>query len=112
MSEAEVEVSETNPINDMIQYALDQDFNKANDVFNDMMTVKLSDVLDQEKIRLSDQIYNGAGEEEEDEDEEQLELDFDDDEISDEPSDEEDFEYEESEDDDEGDLYDEEEEEE
>jgi len=109
MSEAETAV-ETNPITDMIQYALDQDFNKANDVFNNMMTVKMSDVLDQEKIKLADQIYNGA--EEEDEDEEQLELDLDDDEVSDESSDEEDFEYEESEDDDERGLHDEEKEEE
>ena len=109
MSEAEAAV-ETNPITDMIQYALDQDFNKANDVFNNMMTVKMSDVLDQEKIKLADQIYNGA--EEEDEDEEQLELDLDDDEVSDESSDEEDFEYEESEDDDERGLHDEEKEEE
>ena len=106
MSEAEAAV-ETNPITDMIQYALDQDFNKANDVFNNMMTVKMSDVLDQEKIKLADQIYNGA----EEEDEEQLELDLDDDEVSDESSDEESFEDVGSEDDDEGEIDDEEEEE-
>ena len=108
MSEAETAV-ETNPITDMIQYALDQDFNKANDVFNNMMTVKMSDVLDQEKIKLADQIYNGA--EEEDEDEEQLELDLDDDEVSDESSDEESLQDFESGDDDEGEIDDEEEEE-
>jgi len=106
MSEAEAAV-ETNPITDMIQYALDQDFNKANDVFNNMMTVKMSDVLDQEKIKLADQIYNGA----EEEDEEQLELDLDDDEVSDESSDEESPEDVGSEDDDEGEIDDEEEEE-
>lgn len=108
MSEAETAV-ETNPITDMIQYALDQDFNKANDVFNNMMTVKMSDVLDQEKIKLADQIYNGA--EEEDDDEEQLELDLDDDEVSDESSDEESLQDFESGDDDEGEIDDEEEEE-
>ena len=108
MSEAETAV-ETNPITDMIQYALDQDFNKANDVFNNMMTVKMSDLLDQEKIKLADQIYNGA--EEEDDDEEQLELDLDDDEVSDESSDEESLQDFESGDDDEGEIDDEEEEE-
>ena len=51
----------------MIQHALDQDWNKANKIFGDMMSAKVQDVLDQEKIRLADQIYNGAEEEIEDE---------------------------------------------
>ena len=66
----------------MIQHALDQDWNKANKIFGDMMSAKVQDVLDQEKIRLADQIYNGAEEEIEDEieeiDDEQLELELDD----------------------------------
>lgn len=60
----------------MIQQALDQDWNKANKTFSDIMSVKLSDVLDQEKIKLADQIYNGAEEEVEDE-----EVDIDDDQL-------------------------------
>jgi len=68
--ENEVEV---NPIQDMIQHALDQDFNKANDLFNDMMTVKMSDLLDQEQIRVADEIYNGVDPDDEDD---QLELDL------------------------------------
>ena len=90
MSEAEAAV-ETNPITDMIQYALDQDFNKANDVFNSMMSVKMSDVLDQEKIKLADQLYNG-GEEDEDEDDEQLDFEFDEDEDDDDSLEDEDLE--------------------
>lgn len=66
---------ETNPLQDMIQHALDQDYNKANDTFNDMMTVKMSDLLDQEKIKMADQIYNGADPEDNDDDD-QLELDL------------------------------------
>jgi len=62
-----------NPIQDMIQHALDQDFNKANDLFNDMMTVKMSDLLDQEQIRVADEIYNGVDPDDEDD---QLELDL------------------------------------
>tara|TARA_B100001989_G_scaffold118211_1_gene83278 strand:+ start:305 stop:682 length:378 start_codon:yes stop_codon:yes gene_type:complete len=65
----------------MIQHALDQDWNKANKVFGDMMSTKLQDVLDQEKIKLADQIYNGAEEIEDDEvelDDDQLEMDLED----------------------------------
>ena len=77
MSE-EVQAVETNPLNDMIQHALDQNYNKANELFNDMISVKLTDVLDQEKARLADEIYNGVEPEEDDFDEEQLELDLED----------------------------------
>jgi len=66
---------ETNPLQDMIQHAIDQDFNKANDLFNSMMTVKMSDLLDQEKVNLAGQIYNGV-EPDEEEDGDQLELDL------------------------------------
>ena len=73
----EVEV-ETNPLHDLVQHALDQDYNQANKVFNDVISVKLNDVLDAEKIKLSNQIYNGMepGDQEEPEDEDQLELEL------------------------------------
>jgi len=58
---------------DMIQHALNKDYNKANQIFQDIMGAKVNDMLDQEKIRLADQIYNGA-----EPDEEQLELDLED----------------------------------
>ena len=61
---------------DLIQNALDQDYNKANKIFSDVMTVKVQDILDQEKIKLADNIYNGA-EEIEDDDEEEVEVDDD-----------------------------------
>jgi len=65
---------EVNPVFDMIQHALDQDYNKANDVFNNMMTIKQSDLIDQEKIRIAGQVYNGVDPDEDEED--QLELDL------------------------------------
>mgnify|MGYP001061141401 CR=1 FL=1 len=81
--EVQTEV-ERNPLQDMIQHAIDQNFNKANDVFNDMITIKMSDLLDQEKVNMADQIYNGAEPDVEDdedvmgdEDDSQLELDLD-----------------------------------
>ena len=68
------EAAETNPIQNLIQNAIDQDFNKANNTFNDIMTIKMSDLLDQEKIRIADQMYNGV---ENEEDDGQLDLDLD-----------------------------------
>jgi hypothetical protein len=66
-------------IQNLIQHAMDQEFTRANDIFQDVMTIKLSDLLDQEQIRLADQIYNGADPDEEDDDDfedDQLELDL------------------------------------
>lgn len=58
-------------IQDLIQHALDQNYNKASEVFGNIMTLKMNDVMDQEKIKLASQIY-GNGEVVEDDD---LELD-------------------------------------
>lgn len=71
-------------VKELINQALDQDFNRANKTFNDVITVKMSDLMDQEKIRLADQIYNGVDADDENEDDvmgdedgdEQLELDL------------------------------------
>jgi len=70
---------QTNPLEDLVQNALDQDFNKANQIFGDLMGTKISDALDAEKVKLADQLYNGV-EAEEEPDEEQLELDLEDEE--------------------------------
>ena len=53
-------------IQDLIKASLDKDYNHANKVFGEVMTIKMSDILDQEKVRMADQVYNGAEEEEED----------------------------------------------
>ena len=78
MAEQEVK-TEDNPLRDLVQHSLDQDYNKANKIFNDVISVKLNDVLDQEKIKLADQLYNGQPAEADDTegDEDQLELDLD-----------------------------------
>ena len=79
------EENETNPMADLVQPALDQDYNKANKVFGDVMGVRINDVLDQEKIKLADQLYNGVEPEEDEEvEDEQLELDLADQEETDE----------------------------
>ena len=80
------ETQETNPIQDLIQYSIDKNYTQASKSFNDIMTVKMNDLLDQEKIRLSDQIYNGVEDEPEDGEQLDLDLDGDDEEVSDESS--------------------------
>ena len=54
-----------NHIQDLIRSALEKDYNNANKTFGEVMTIKMSDLLDQEKIRMADQVYNGAEEESE-----------------------------------------------
>ena len=73
---------------ELIQNSLDQDYNKANQVFDTMMGDKMTDLLDQAKIALAGKMFNGE------EDDEQLDLDFEqgDDEVSDESSEDQDFE--------------------
>jgi len=70
----------------LVQQALDQDFTTANKTFDDMMGSKLSDALDQEKVKIANSVYNGIQSEEDDHDEDdllgdedgdQLELDLD-----------------------------------
>jgi len=55
--------NETNPIQDLIKASLDKDYNNANKIFGEVMTIKMSDLLDQEKVKMADQVYNGAEEE-------------------------------------------------
>ena len=70
MSEVQdVTKEEENPLADLVKSSLDKDYNKANEIFNDVMTVKLTDVLDQAKVKMAGQIYNGDPEDEEIEDE-------------------------------------------
>ena len=61
-------------IEQLIQQAADKDYAAANTTFVDIMNQKLADTLEQEKIRVSGEIYNGL----ESEEDEQLELDLDD----------------------------------
>lgn len=47
-------------INDFLDAVIDQDFSKAGPMFNDLLDMKLNDALEQEKIAVADQIFNGA----------------------------------------------------
>ena len=93
-------------IEDLVKYSLEKDYNKANEVFGNVMTVKMNDVLDQAKTKLAGQIYN-----DEDPDPEEPLEDEDFEENEDENEDEEDIESEDTEDDDEEEIEDDDEEE-
>ena len=61
MSDTEVQ---SNPIEDLIQSALAQNYTAATDIFNDTIGQKMQAALEQEKIGIADQIFNGAEPEE------------------------------------------------
>tara|TARA_B100001059_G_C17617192_1_gene467593 strand:- start:37 stop:342 length:306 start_codon:yes stop_codon:yes gene_type:complete len=80
-----------NHIQDLIKSALEKDYNNANKTFGEVMTIKMSDLLDQEKIRMADQVYNDA-EEESEEDEEILDDESEEEESEDETEEDEELE--------------------
>lgn len=60
-------------IEDLINNVLNQDFSAAGPTFNELMNDRVADALEQEKIAVAGQIFNG-----EEPEEEQLEFDLDD----------------------------------
>ena len=95
MSEEKQMPDNVDTIEDLVNHSLAQDYNKANEVFGTVMTTKLADVLDQTKVKLAGQIYNGDPEDEEEiEDEEGEDTGAGGEEVEDE---EDDIEYEEDE---------------
>ena len=62
-------------IKDLIRHALDQDYNKASNVFGEIMSIKMSDLLNQEEIKVANQIYNGVEDTEEEEEDGDVVID-------------------------------------
>jgi hypothetical protein len=65
MAEQE-ETNNVDTIEDLIQHSLAQDYNKANEVFGNVMTTRVADLLDQQKVKIAGQIYNDEAADEED----------------------------------------------
>ena len=63
----EYEVSDVNPISKMVDYITQSEYTKANDVFNELLSQRVSDSLDQEKIAIAQSVYSGEEEESEEE---------------------------------------------
>ena len=66
MSEEKQMPDGVDTIDDLVKYSLAQDYNKANEVFGNVITTKLADVLDQAKVKIAGQIFNGDPEDLED----------------------------------------------
>jgi len=83
----EYEVADENPISKMVDYISHSEYQKANEIFNELLGQRVSDSLDQEKIAVAQSIYSDDEEyteeeledaledEEEEEDEESFEDD-------------------------------------
>ena len=54
------EVEEKDPLENMIDFAANAEFNKANDVFNDVLTAKVQHALEQEKVAVAQGIWQDA----------------------------------------------------
>lgn len=83
----------SNPIEDLVQAATTKNYTAANDIFSELMGEKITDALDQEKVNVASQIYNGEEPEEEIDDED---LEIDDEDLEDESFEEDELEDEES----------------
>jgi len=55
-----------NPLENMIDFAANADFNKANDVFSNVLTQKVQRALEQQKVAVAQDIWTDAVEEAED----------------------------------------------
>ena len=66
MSEEKQMPDNVDTIEDLVKHSLAQDYNKANEVFGNVMTTKLTDVLDQTKMKIAGQIYNDEPEDQDD----------------------------------------------
>ena len=74
----EKQQDDVNTIEDLVKHSLEKDYNKANEIFGNVMTVKMNDILDQTKARLAGEIYNDVPPEDEEIDDEDLEDEEDD----------------------------------
>lgn len=83
MSEAE----QTNPLENMIDFAANAEFNKANDIFNDVLINKVQHALEQEKVSVAQEIWQDAidqddlGDETMEVDEDDVDLDISDEDL-------------------------------
>jgi 3-phosphoglycerate kinase len=79
MSEEAVAVEneiEANPVGDMIDHIAGQNFNKAKDVFDELLRAKMSAAFDAEKLAVANTVFNKIEDEEDLDDDEDLEYEF------------------------------------
>lgn len=71
-------IENNNPIDDLLRSIESQSYTEAEERFNDIIGDRLQDTLDQAKVRIAGQIFNGEQEMDGDYDDEE-EVDFDED---------------------------------
>jgi|TARA_R110001592_G_scaffold4681_2_gene26194 hypothetical protein len=84
------EMSQDAKMNSFIQNVVDDDFSKAAPTFHELLQAKMDDALDQEKIAVAAQMFNGAEEELDDDDPSEEDIDAAIDELDDDTEEEED----------------------
>lgn len=77
------EVPETGPISvdDVLQAIQQKNIGRAKAAFTDVMTQKVNDALENEKVKVASQIFNNAPEEEEVEEPEEVDAELEDEEV-------------------------------
>jgi len=58
----EIEVEETNPIEDLLDYIQDKNYNQAEKQFTDLLDDRVQNVLNQTKVKIAGQIFNAQEE--------------------------------------------------
>ena len=58
----EIEVEETNPIEDLLDYIQDKNYNQAEKQFTDLLDDRVQNVLNQTKVKVAGQIFNAQEE--------------------------------------------------
>jgi len=59
----EIEVEETNPIEDLLDYIQDKNYNQAEKQFTDLLDDRVQNVLNQTKVKIAGEIFNQQEEE-------------------------------------------------
>jgi hypothetical protein len=63
-------------VSDFIDKILNKDYNQANDIFSDLMSSRVNDLLDQEKVSVASNMFNDIETQTEtDEDAEDIDID-------------------------------------
>ena len=77
------EVPETGPISvdDVLQAIQQKNIGRAKAAFTDVMSQKVNDALENEKVKIASQIFNNAPEEEEVEEPEEVDAELEDEEV-------------------------------
>lgn len=78
----EIDEVEVNPIESMIDSILGNDYKTSSDIFNDMVSDKMNDALEDKKVAMADTMFNGGSDDLEISDEE-IEEFFDEEDIQD-----------------------------